>query len=132
MLFRIASISKVLTGLTILQMIQKGKVHYEDKVLSILSGLPPLDSENTTKALKDLTVRDLLLMSGGWLNVQKSNIDPIFGPLPLIAKTKFHLRSPVNCIIVARLMQNIPIDFKPGTQFAYANTNYCYLGVCRT
>jgi N-acyl-D-amino-acid deacylase len=127
-LFRIASISKILTGLSVLQLIQQGKLHYQDKVFTLLN-IPPFRGAKLTTALKSITVRDLLLMSGGWDKVQRSGIDLSFGPLPKRAKKAYQLKAPLSCYTTARLAQSLPLDFKPGTKFAYSNTNYCLLGL---
>lgn len=127
-LFRIASVSKILTGVSTLQLIQAGKLHYQSNAFSVLK-IKALSPKYRNKASEKITVRNLLLMAGGWGNSHDTGIDLNFGPLPWIATHNFHLKAPLTCEETARLAQNVTLDYPPGTTFAYANPNYCLLGL---
>lgn len=127
-LFRIASVSKIVTGVSILQLIQAGKLHYQTKAFPLLQ-IKPLAKKQLNKVTQHITVRDLLLMAGGWGNSFDTGIDLNFGPLPWIATHKYHLKAPLTCYQTARLAQIVPLSYQPGTHFAYANPNFCLLGL---
>ncbi|MSP53547.1 MAG: class A beta-lactamase-related serine hydrolase [Gammaproteobacteria bacterium] len=128
-LFRIASVSKIITATAVLQLIQQGKLHYDDKVLDVLNDIQPLPKMKANKLIQKLTVRDLLLMSTGWGNSHSMGYDAIFGPLPSFWEHKYDLVAPMSCYEAARFMMGIPMVYSPGSHFAYANISFCYLGL---
>jgi CubicO group peptidase (beta-lactamase class C family) len=113
--FRIASVSKPLTSVTIFGLIEKGKLKLSDKVFGP-------DGLLATKSLKDLpprvsevTVHHLLThTSGGWGNDRN---DPMFqhGELG-------------HAKLIARTLHDQPLQNDPGTSYAYSNFGYCVLG----
>jgi N-acyl-D-amino-acid deacylase len=128
-LFRIGSVSKIITGAAILQLIQEGKLHYNDKIFDILNDLQPLPKMKMNKLTQSLTVRDLLLMTTGWGNSHSMGYDAVFGPLPSFWEHKYDLAAPMSCYEAARFMMGMPMVYKPGSHFAYANVGFCYLGL---
>ena len=128
-LFRIASVSKVITATAVLQLIQEGKLHYDDKLLDVLDDIQPLPAMKLNPQLRNLTVRDLLWMAAGWGNSHVMGYDPTFGPLPDLWQKRYGLTPPLSCYQAARFMMGMPLQYRAGTHFAYANIEYCYLGL---
>jgi N-acyl-D-amino-acid deacylase len=124
-LFRIASISKPLTAVAILQLVEQKRLDLELKAfpyLEIPPALPPGHSADVR--LKEITVRQLLQHTGGW--DRERSFDPMFRPR-LIAE-QVGTPAPASPEAVLRYMQTQPLDFAPGTRYAYSNFGYCVLG----
>ena len=114
-LWRIASVSKPITAIAILKLVQDGLITLDQKVFGsngILGndyGSPPVGSN------KDLiTVRHLLDHKSGWTN---SPIDPMFSS---INNTQRQL--------ITDLLANRPLTYSPGSTYYYLNFGYCVLG----
>jgi CubicO group peptidase (beta-lactamase class C family) len=115
-LFRIASVSKPFTSVTIFSLVEAGKLRLTDSVFgtdSILGtdfGRPPF-----RPFVADVTVQHLLThTAGGW---QNDNTDPMF------SNPRMDHRALINWTI-----QNLPLTNAPGTHYAYSNFGYCVLG----
>jgi N-acyl-D-amino-acid deacylase len=121
-LFRIASLSKSITAVAILKLVQDGKLDLEAKAFALLD-LKPVDESKVDPRLKDVTVLHLLQHTGGW-NPQKS--DPMFMSAAISAE--LGVPSPPTSLNIIRYMMGRPLDFEPGTRFAYSNFGYCVLG----
>jgi CubicO group peptidase (beta-lactamase class C family) len=115
-LFRIASVTKPITSVTIFSLIEQGKLNLLDKVfgpsgiLGIKYGKPPYKPYIT-----DITVDHLLThTSGGWPN---DSTDPMMLNLSW-DQTK----------LITQTIAKVPITNPPGTHWAYSNFGYCVLG----
>jgi CubicO group peptidase (beta-lactamase class C family) len=114
--FRIASVTKPITSVTIFSLIEQGKLKLTDKVFGpsgvfgIKYGKPPYKPYIT-----DITVDDLLThTSGGWPN---DNTDPMM-----------HNDGWDHTKLITETIANVPITYPPGTHWAYSNFGYCVLG----
>jgi CubicO group peptidase (beta-lactamase class C family) len=114
-LYRIASISKPITAIAILKLVQDGLISLDQKVFGtngILGndyGSPPAGSN------KDLiSVRHLLDHKSGWTNLPN---DPMFSN---ISNTQSQL--------ISDLLVNRPLQTTPGLTYYYLNFGYCVLG----
>ena len=124
-LFRIASISKPLTAVAIMQLVEKGKLNLEDKVFSILSHKAHLATgTKIDPGLAKITIQQLLQHQGGWDRAR--SFDPMFRSVK-IAKT-LGVNPPAKADDIIRFMMGRELDFPPGSQFAYSNFGYCLLG----
>ncbi len=124
-LFRIASISKPLTAVAIMQLTEQGKLKMEDKIFSLLPHKPHLAvGEKADPRLNEITIRHLLQHRGGWDRGQ--SFDPMFRPVE-IAST-LSVEPPAKPKDIIRYMMGLKLDFKPGARFAYSNFGYCLLG----
>jgi CubicO group peptidase (beta-lactamase class C family) len=65
-LFRIASLSKPVTAVAALKLVEAGLLSLDAKAFAILSDLQPPQGATVDPRLADITVRDLLQHSGGW------------------------------------------------------------------
>lgn len=119
-LFRIASISKPITAVAVLKLVQDGRLDPEAKAFTLLDiELPQADPR-----LVDITVRQLLQHTGGW-DREKSG-DPMFRPFDIAEE--LGLPPPPDAAAVIRFMVGRPLDFDPGARHAYSNFGYCVLG----
>jgi N-acyl-D-amino-acid deacylase len=122
-LFRIASLSKPITAVAILKLAQDGKLDLDAKAFSLID-LKPADETKVDPRLKEITVRQLLQHTGGW-NREKSG-DPMFKAA--VISGDLGVPSPPNATSIIKYMLNQPLDFDPGTRFAYSNFGYSVLG----
>jgi CubicO group peptidase (beta-lactamase class C family) len=119
-MFRIASISKVLTSLAILRLKDQGLLDLDQTFLGILTEyeVPP----GGDARLRDITLRHLLRHEGGWdravaAEPQHEEISRALG-----------VPTPVSSKDVIRFMMGRPLQFTPGTRSAYFNVGYNILG----
>jgi CubicO group peptidase (beta-lactamase class C family) len=114
-LWRIASVSKPITSIAIMKLVQDGQLTLDQKVFGVDGILgndyesPPIDSG------KDLiTVRHLLDHRSGWANWP---YDPMFGGILLTQED-----------IIAYMVTKRPLLYSPGSTYSYLNFGYCLLG----
>jgi CubicO group peptidase (beta-lactamase class C family) len=115
-LFRIASVTKPITSVTIFSLIEQGHLNLNDKVfgpsgvLGTKYGKPPYRQYVT-----DVTVDNLLThTSGGWPN---DSTDPMF-----------RFDSWDHSKLIDWTLENLPLTYPPGQHWAYSNFGYCVLG----
>lgn len=128
-LFRIASVSKTFTAVTILKLVQEHRLRLDDKVFLILNDLQPIDGRKINPRIYNITVLNLLQMSSGWLSQGHGGFDQMFGPWPRYFSSYLGEVLPASCEDTTRLMMTMPLHYKPGTMFSYSNLNYCILGL---
>jgi N-acyl-D-amino-acid deacylase len=123
-LFRIASVSKTITAVATLMLVQEGKLSLDDKAFEFLDDLEPLPGDEPDPRLGLITVRDLLRHSGGWDKDLAG--DPQYLSLGIAA----HLGtpSPPDARAVIRVWIGQPLQYDPGTRYCYANFGYNVLG----
>jgi len=124
-LFRIASVSKPITAVAVLQLAERGKVILDDKVVDRMK-LTPFVSPGTEhdERWKQITIRHCLQHTAGW-NRDKSG-DPIGRPLQLAQA--LGVSSPASPVDIVRYMMGRPLDFDPGAEHVYSNLGYLVLG----
>jgi len=118
-LFRIASVSKPITAVGVLQLVGQGKIRLDQPIGDFIDV-----SRWTDKRIEKVTVRHLLTHRGGW--DRNKAFDPMFRdqiickaagrPLPTVPR------------MVIDYMATQPLQFDPGTKYAYSNFGYCILG----
>jgi len=124
-LFRIASISKPITAVAILKLVQEQRLKLDDKAFSFVKLAPHLDDGVEPDArLADITIRQLLQHTGGW--DRDKSFDPMFFSVKF-AKA-LDVAPPAQPEHVIRYMMGQPLDFAPGERYAYSNFGYCVLG----
>jgi len=124
-LFRIASISKPITAVAILQLVEQGKLGLDERVFEILKDNPELAPHGTPEPrLAQVTIRQLLQHTGGW--DRDVSFDPMFRPIEIARELATD--PPAGQAQVIRYMQGKPLDFQPGEKYAYSNFGYCLLG----
>ena len=124
-LFRIASVSKPITAVAVLQLIERsgGRVTLDTPAFALL-GYPRRPGEGADPRLARVTIRDLLQHTAGW-DAAKS-FDPMFRPIEIARAVG--VRSPAGPEAIIRYMLGHPLDHDPGSTYAYSNFGYCVLG----
>ena len=123
-LFRIASISKPITAVAILRLLQAQKLKLDDKVVDILKVEPHLAADAMPdERWNSVTIAHCLTHTGGW-NRDKS-YDPMFAYDRISKALETKVVGPVEII---RYMRGQPLDTTPGEKYAYSNFGYCLLG----
>lgn len=123
--FRIASISKSITGVAVMKLVEDGLLELDQPAFPLLSDLQPAAGATEDPRLSDVTVRDLLQHSGGW-DRDGTGYDPMFDAVN-IANAMGTTR-PADCETTIRYMRGRPLDFTPGSKYSYSNFGYCVLG----
>ncbi|MDA1050185.1 MAG: serine hydrolase [Planctomycetota bacterium] len=125
-LFRIASISKPITAVAILQLVEQDKLKLDDKVFEVLDYEDEIKAKGETfdARHRDITIRHLLGHRGGW--DRDLSFDGMFRSVEFAAK--LGLPAPAGPDTVIRSMLGQSLDFDPGHRYAYSNYGYCLLG----
>lgn len=125
-LFRIASISKLITATTIMKLVDEGKISLSDTIFGengILNDEIFLDIKD--QKVYNITVENLLNHTSGWTNKKG---DPMFLNLAIAKKmnTKLPLKQET---IVQYVLQNSKLDYSTGKKSSYSNFGYSVLGL---
>lgn len=124
-LFRIASLSKPITAVAVLQLIEQNRLRFTDKGASLLEIKPYLsDTAFFDERIQEITIQQLLQHRGGW--DRERSLDPMFLSVK-IARTLLKT-SPAEPDDILRYTFGRRLDFDPGSRYAYANVGYCVLG----
>ena len=103
--FRIGSMTKAFTAVLIMQLQEKGLLNVNDKVAKYLPNYPNGDK---------ITLHNLLSHTSG---------------IPDVLNTPdFNDKSPLTPEELINTFKDKPLDFKPGSQYEYSNSNYFLLG----
>jgi CubicO group peptidase (beta-lactamase class C family) len=123
-LFRVASVSKLITATGIMKLIEQGILSLDDHVFGPdgILNMAPYDVY-VDKRVEDIKVVHLLNHSGGWTNRWG---DPMFIP-HTVAKV-LDKKLPVDASDIIRFMLKKRLHFKPGTMSSYSNFGYAILG----
>jgi CubicO group peptidase (beta-lactamase class C family) len=115
-LYRLASVSKPITSVAIMRLVEQGKLHLSDTVfgtsgiLGAAYGTLPYGPHIT-----EITVDQLLHhIAGGWAN---DTNDPMFTNPAMTAAQ-----------LISWTLDHRPLQNAPGTAYAYSNFGYCVLG----
>ena len=110
--FRAASNTKTMTAAAIVQMVQEGKLGFDDPISKYVEGVPDGD---------EITISQLLKMRSGLFN---------FTNEPELAKSLDGDPDKVwTADEVLRMAFRRPTDFAPGAEYEYNNANYYLLGL---
>lgn len=119
--FRIASLSKPITAAAILSLVADESLSLDDKLTQFL-GEDQLETLHDD--LREITVRQLLHHRAGW--DRNESYDPMFKTV-MIGK-ELMAEGPADQGQIIEYMLQQPLDFSPGTKYAYSNFGYCLLG----
>ena len=108
MRYCIGSISKQFTAAAVLLLAEQGKLSLDDPVSKFLP--------NLTRA-NEVTIRELLSHTSGYQD---------FWPQDYVMPM---MLEPVTAQQILDRWARIPLDFDPGTQWQYSNTNYVIAGI---
>ena len=107
--FPIASVTKTFTAAAILQLVEHGKVSLDDDAGKYLPDLPLRG--------KGVTVRRLLDHTAGIPNITS---------VPAYWTQSGAAIEPAE---LTKFFRDLPLDFEPGTSYAYSNSGYILLGL---
>jgi N-acyl-D-amino-acid deacylase len=124
-LFRIASVTKALTALAVMKLVEQHKLGLGDSVFSLLP-YNKLPHEHRDPRLGNITVQQLLESTAGW-NRQRGG-DPLFAPYICEAADQYSNSLRPQPDAIARMWLEHDLDFDPGTHFNYSNFSYLLLG----
>lgn len=114
-LFRIASISKPITAIGILKLVEMNLLNLNDTVfgnggiLGTVYGTTPYSND-----IEQITVKHLLEHTSGWTNIP---FDPMFNNLNFS-----------HSQLISDMIDNRPLTTSPGSTYYYSNFGYCILG----
>ena len=122
-LFRIASVSKLITATAIMKLKEEGKLQLSDKVFGP-GGI--LNSENylniRDKRVKRINVEHLLRHTAGFTSRYG---DQMFLPLTIAKKMK--VQAPAGAETIIEFVLSKKLHFKPGSRGSYSNLGYVIL-----
>jgi CubicO group peptidase (beta-lactamase class C family) len=125
-MFRLASVSKSITGVAIMKLVEEGRLGLDDKVAPLIADLTPAPGATVDPRWEQITIRHLLNHTGGWDRDRPGGFDPMFRPA--IAAAAVGAPAPASAETVIRYMKGMPLDFSPGEKFVYSNFGYAILG----
>jgi len=126
-LFRIASISKPITAVAVMQLVESGQIRLTDPITDHLQNMSSYRKHpGIDQRINNITIQDLLRHSGGWDRGKSFDPMGLDGHLR-VAKT-LRKRLPLKPRDMIRYMFRHQLQFDPGTGYAYSNFGYLLLG----
>lgn len=142
-MFRIASISKPITSVAIMKLVENGQLSLNDKPFGpggILNADPYFANANVTDTrIYNITIQNLLEHSAGWNRALPMSPNPLppypwgYGgsdpiDFPLHVTQTLGEANPVSERALIKFLIQKGLDFTPGTAFAYSNVGFLILG----
>ena len=106
--FRIASVTKMVTAVAVMQLVETRRVRLDEKVAAYIPNVPHA---------REITVRQLLSHTSGLWNYGDEAI------------TSGRVAIPTSPYAILASVSQRPLEAKPGTTFGYSNTGYVMLGL---
>lgn len=123
LMFRIASISKTITAVGVMRLVEEGKLSLEDKVFGPKGTLKEYNpTEIGDIRLLEITLKHLLHHSAGWDRDRAG--DPVFWKVG----KHMNVAEPVAPCVLIQYMMGRKLQFAPGRRHAYSNLGYTVLG----
>jgi CubicO group peptidase (beta-lactamase class C family) len=122
--FRIASISKLVTAVAIMKLVEEGKINLASKVFGEHGILKGDLYEVKYARQKDINVEHLLLHTAGFSS--RSYGDPMFQSLAISARMK--IPAPATEEAITKFVLSKNVAYAPGTRYEYSNFGYFILG----
>lgn len=118
--FRVASVSKPITRVATMRVVQDTNLETNSKVFgagSVLGGSYPTPAVNPN--IDDITVQHLIGHRGGWVNLNKEGekSDPMFA-----------YTGTDHSGLITWTLDNYPLGLVPGATYSYSNFGYSLLG----
>ena len=121
--FRLASLSKSFTAMAVLKLVEQGRLALDEAVVPRLN-LEPLGGKFGDARWGSITLRQLLMHTGGWLKAKSG--DCMFKSPQICAEAS--VRGPADAETTIRWMMARRLDANPGQQYSYCNFGYVLLG----
>lgn len=131
-LYRIASVSKPVTSIAIMKLVQEGKLSLSDTVFGVNKILdqPYYLNVVTDKHVYSVTVKNLLEHTSGWDRSIPcdgyEHSDPAF--FPLHVSSVLEEPNPVGDSTLIKFSLLKGLHHKPGSKYSYSNVGYLVLG----
>ena len=125
-LCRIASVSKAVTTVAILALVDDGRLTLDDRAFRLLAALPPPMGAPIDPRRDEITIEHLLVHAGGWDAV--TGYDPQEQPWTWREAGVLGVAAPPSAEEIVRAMMGEPLDFDPGTKSVYSNFGFNVLG----
>jgi CubicO group peptidase (beta-lactamase class C family) len=109
--FRLGSLTKQFTAMLIMQLVEGGKLKLEGKITDYLTDYPKANGDK-------ITIHHLLTHTSGI---------PNYTGLPGFQEKLS--RNPYKPTDFIKQFSDLPLEFEPGSRFAYSNSGYFLLGV---
>ena len=122
-IFRIADVSKPITAVSVLNLVGQGELSLEDSLLSVVPSLLPSAGLGDERA-RGIRMWNLLEHKGGW--DRNVSINPLYNLQTVVEDVGGAL--PPSHETVGQWLLTQPLDFEPGTEFAFNDMNYFLLG----
>lgn len=123
-LFRIASVSKLITATAVMKLYEEGKLELDERVFGANGILnDSIFNIYRDKRIEEITIRHLLNHTAGW---SRYSGDPMFNSL-YIAR-KMDVKAPVSFDNVLQFALSRRLNYKPGIRYSYSNLGYAILG----
>lgn len=122
--FRIGSVSKAITSVATHQLIERGLLAYDTRVAETL-GLEQPPGGRADPWLADVTVDNLLTHTVGW-DKDDGGVDPM-GLRDWLIADALGTEQPPTRGEIATFMAGQPMQFEPGSRWAYCNFGYLLL-----
>ncbi|MCU0408940.1 MAG: beta-lactamase family protein [Bacteroidales bacterium] len=124
-LFRVASISKLVTAVAVMKLAEDGRLDLDQKVFGFNGILnDPYFSNPRDKRVNDITVAHLLGHESGWTHRYG---DQMF--MPVVIADKMGVSLPVDAKTIVRFALDKRLHYNPGEGKAYSNLGYTILGL---
>ncbi len=123
-MMRIGSISKPITAIAIMKLVEAGQLSLDDRIVDRLSHLVPAGGAADAR-WSQVTLRNLLQHSLGWR--RSLGGEPIQNSRAI--STALGIRGPATSADVARWMFQQPLHFTPGTEYEYTGIAYALLSL---
>jgi len=124
-LFRVASVSKAITAVTVLDLVEGGVLRLDDPAFAYLDHLPAPAGTEEDPRLAQITIENLLMHAGGW-DMEDAGLRPMF--LAREIAEELGETAPASVDDIVRYMRGQPLQFDPGSRFEYSNFGYAVLG----
>ncbi len=106
--FRVGSITKMFTAVSIMQLVERGALHLDDRLSLYVPDAPHAG---------EITIRELLMHTSGLPNYGDAAFDD------------GAVKTPTTPSAILASMANRPLEFTPGSKYSYSNTGYVALGL---
>lgn len=106
------SVGKTFTATLVMMLVERGKLRLNDSIRAHLNGLP--------EEWQAITVANLLSHTSGLTDYDSPDMTNVGGP--------FDIRRDFTEDELVGRVARLPLEFQPGTRWAYRNANYLVLG----
>ncbi|MBL0180250.1 MAG: serine hydrolase [Gemmatimonadetes bacterium] len=117
--WRIGSVTKPLTALGIMKLVQNGQLTLDELAAPRLGAVPVLPGKTQDPRFANITIRHLLNHAAGW-NPSRNVDDSVFAYV--------YSAATVNATQLSRVGRGVPLLNDPGTVYGYTNYAFLLLG----